>query len=232
MISPSGLSFEKISLISTKRVDGWILWTTQKNESELIGMKRNYQHLLSSKKWMLALTLTKCINRDVRRGWKKIYSIYWAVCCWWKEDFVVRKIKKKEEILECVDGWTKLTFFKWERERILWMYKNSCGSKCTQTIFPRFYFDIKITRMWIKNKSHPFEDDRLKRGITAVGLFTRIIPTTSWAKCNPYILLKFHQTFHISDLFIFMHAQSKKKAQADEINFIYYYYFSFLSLSL
>lgn len=34
-----------------------------------------------------------------------------------KEDFVVRKIKRKEEILECVDGWTKLTFFKRERER-------------------------------------------------------------------------------------------------------------------
>lgn len=102
-----------------------------KRTNELVGMKRNYQHLLSSKKWMLAFSIDrKCINRDVRRGWKKIYSIFFLIILFIlsslllmmkKEDFVVRKIKRKEEILECVDGWTKLTFFKRERERTLWM---------------------------------------------------------------------------------------------------------------
>lgn len=64
---------------------------------ELIGMKRNYQHLLS-KKWMLALALTKCINRDVRRGWKKNFSLMkLSSLLLMKKDFVVRKIKKRKK---------------------------------------------------------------------------------------------------------------------------------------
>lgn len=183
-MSPLGLSFELNSSKRWRERERVVLcefYGPHKRTNELVGMKRNYQHLLSSKKWMLAFSIDrKCINRDVRRGWKKIYSIFFLIILFIlsslllmmkKEDFVVRKIKRKEEILECVDGWTKLTFFKRERELCECVYeRNSCGggscNKCIQTMMNEiptiflWYFDIKIS---IKNKSHPFEYDRLQK---------------------------------------------------------------------
>ena len=200
-----------------------------------------YLSLSFSKKWMLAFSIDKvhqprCAAR-VEENLFDFFStssyLYWAVCCWWKKrrDFVVRKIKRKEEILKCVDGWTKLTFSN-ERELCECVYENHVevgaatnAFKRWWTKFPRF-FDIKIS---IKNKSHPFEDDRL-RVITAVGLFTRIILRPSCS--NPHGIFasfKFHQNSHFRFI---SHARTTVGIKTDEINFIYYYYFIFLSLSL